>query len=215
MQTTNFTNPAPRGIRRASDAQHDGSGNNLVREHYINNIKTTKAKTSQGGDTATYLARPKTKPTETLKGKLNRWSSGYAEFIPQGSKPSNRTMFRQLGNSSFYRSEGEKESSYSLHINVDGKSDDPVAEMFEQFKLLTAEQQKTKPQLDTESEGRMLFDNGESLQVWLDSAKGEVCILSRLQCSAQIERQLLQAQSQMNVTLGRYRQDIISHTLNK
>ena len=124
-------------------------------------------------------------------------------------------MFRQLGNSSFYRSEGEKESSYSLHINVDGKSDDPVAEMFEQFKLLTAEQQKTKPQLDTESEGRMLFDNGESLQVWLDSAKGEVCILSRLQCSAQIERQLLQAQSQMNVTLGRYRQDIISHTLNK
>ena len=215
MQTTNFTNPAPRGIRRASDAQHDGSGNTHVREHYINNIKTTKAQTSQGGDTATYLARPKTKPTETLKGKLNRWDSGYAEFIPQGSKPSNRTMFRQLGNSSFYRSEGEKESSYSLHINVDGKSDDPVAEMFEQFKLLTAEQQKTKPQLDTESEGRMLFDNGESLQVWLDSAKGEVCILSRLQCSAQIERQLLQVQSQMNVTLGRYRQDIISHTLNK
>ena len=176
--------------------------------------KTTKAVSLQGGDTANYLARPKSKPAETLKGKLNRWDSGYAEFIPQGSKPSNRTMFKQLGNSSFYKSEGEKESSYSLHLNVDGKSEDPVAELFEQFKVLTAEQQKSKPQLSEGSEGRMLFDNGSSLQVWLDSAKGEVCILTRLQCSPQIERQLLQAQATMNVTLGRYRQDIISLTNN-
>lgn len=177
--------------------------------------KTTKAVSLQGGDTANYQARPKSKPAETLKGKLNRWDTGYAEFIPQGSKPSNRTMLKQLGNSSFYKSEGEKESSYSLHLNVDGKSEDPVAELFEQFKVLTAEQQKTKPQLNTEAEGRMLFDNGSGLQVWLDSAKGEVCILTRLQCSPQIERQLLQAQAAMNVTLGRYRQDIISLTNNK
>lgn len=177
--------------------------------------KTTAAANPQGEETATYLARPKTKPTETMKGKLNRWDSGYAEFIPQGSKPSNRTIFKQLGSSSFYKSEGEKESSYSLHLNVDGKSEDPVAEMFEQFKLLTAEQQKSKPQLATEAEGRMLFDNGGTLQVWLDSAKGEVCILTRLQCSAQIERQLLQAQAAMNVALGRYRTEIVNSGNNK
>ena len=80
-----------------------------------------------------YLTRPKTKPSETLKGKLNKWDNGYAEFVPQGQKPSNRSMLKQLGNSSFYKSEGSKESSYSLHLNVDGASQDPVAEMAELF----------------------------------------------------------------------------------
>ena len=70
-----------------------------------------------GGDPATYVTRPKGKPSVTTKGKLNEWDNGYKEFIPQGQKPSNRTMLKQLGNSSFYRSEGEKESSYSIHIN--------------------------------------------------------------------------------------------------
>jgi hypothetical protein len=75
-----------------------------------------------------YTARPKGKPDESLKGKLNKWNNGYAEFIPAGSKPSNRTMLKQLGGSSFYKSEGEKDSSWSLHLNVDAKDcADPVA----------------------------------------------------------------------------------------
>ena len=155
-----------------------------------------------------FLSRPKTKPAETLKGKMNKWDNGYAEFIPTGTRESNRRMLKQLGNSSFYKSEGEKESSYSLHLNVDGKSEDPVAEMFEQFKLLTAEQQKQMPQLPEGSEGRMLYDNGSSLKVWHDTARGEVCILTRLECNPQIERQLLQLQGDMGRTIGRYRNEI-------
>lgn len=159
-------------------------------------------------DNTKYLARPKTKPTESLKGKMNKWDNGYAEFIPTGTRESNRRMLKQLGNSSFYKSEGEKESSYSLHLNVDDKSEDPVAEMFEQFKLLTAEQQKQMPQLPEGSEGRMLYDNGSSLKVWHDTARGEVCILTRLECNPQIERQLLQLQGDMGRTIGRYRNEI-------
>ena len=173
-----------------------------------------KAQSLSGGDSATYVSRPKAKPDETLKGKLNRWDNGYAEFVPQGQKASNRTMLRQIGNSSFYRSEGEKESSYSIHVNVDGESQDPVAEAFEIFKVLTADQQKVQPKLPEGTEGRMLLDNGDSLKVWLDSEKGEVCILARLHCSPQIERELLQAQAAMNVTLGRYRSEILN-THNK
>lgn len=165
-------------------------------------------------DNSKYLARPKTKPTESLKGKMNKWDNGYAEFIPTGTRESNRRMLKQMGNSSFYKSEGEKESSYSLHLNVDGKSEDPVAEMFQQFQLLTAEQRKQMPQLPEGSEGRMLLDDGKT-QIWLDNAKSEVCILTRLQCSPQIERQLLQAQATMNVTLGRYRTEIITNNNNK
>ena len=161
-------------------------------------------------DKTTYVTRPKGKPEVTTKGKLNEWSNGYKEFIPQGQKPSNRTMVKQLGNSSFYKSEGEKESSWSLHLNVDAKDcDDPVGALYEQFNMLTQEQRKTEPKLPEGSQGRMLFDNGQGLQVWLNTEKGKVSILTTLDCSPDIERQLLQAQSMMNVTLGRYRQEIL------
>lgn len=158
-----------------------------------------------------YVARPKGKPDESLKGKLNKWNNGYAEFIPAGSKPSNRTMLKQLGSSSFYKSEGEKDSSWSLHLNVDAKDcADPVAALHEQFLFLTEGEQKQKPKLPEGSQGRMLFDNGEGLQIWLDHETGKVSILAQLDCSPNIERLLLQVESQMNVCIARYRQDIIN-----
>ena len=161
-------------------------------------------------DNITYVTRPKGKPEMTTKGKLNEWANGFREFIPQGTRESQRQMLKQLGDSSFYKTEGKKESSYSLHLNMDGESADPVGEMFEQFLVLTEGQRKEKPELAKGTEGRMLFDNGRSLQVWHDQANGEVSILARLKCSPQIERELLQAQAQMNVTLGRYRAEIIN-----
>lgn len=161
-----------------------------------------------------FLSRPKSKPQETLKGKLNKWDNGYAEFIPTGTRESNRRMLKQLGNSSFYKSEGEKESSFSLHLNVDGKCEDPVAEMFQQFMLLTEGERKQQPQLPEGQQGRMLYDNGGSLKVWHDTARGEVSILTRLECNPQIERQLLQLQGDMGRTIGRYRNEI-TKPLNK
>ena len=163
---------------------------------------------------ANYLNRPKTKPNETLKGKMNKWENGYAEFIPTGTRESNRRMIKQLGNSSFYKSEGEKESSYSLHLNVDASSVDPVGEMFQQFQKLTAGERKEMPQMPEGSEGRMLYDDGSSLKVWLDTQKGEVSILARLECSPLIERQLLQLQADMGRCIGRYR-DEICKAINK
>lgn len=178
--------------------------------------QTTKAKSLHSGDSATYVTRPKGKPSVTTKGKLNEWDNGYKEFIPQGQKPSNRTMLRQMGNSSFYRSEGEKESSWSLHLNVAARDcADPVGEMFDQFMHLTEGERKTAPKLPEGSEGRMLYDDGQGLQVWLDTTKHEVQIMTRLECSHQIERQLLQAQAAMNVTLGRYRQEILNNQYNQ
>ena len=159
-----------------------------------------------------YVARPKGKPDESLKGKLNKWNNGYAEFVPAGSKPSNRTMLKQLGSSSFYKSEGARESSWSLHLNVDAKDcADPVAALHEQFLFLTEGEQKQKPKLPDGSQGRMLFDNGEGLQIWHDTETNKLTILTQLECSADIERQLLQAQAQMNVVLGRNRKDLINN----
>ena len=161
-----------------------------------------------------FLSRPKTKPSSSTKGKLNEWDNGYKEFVPAGTRESNRTMLRQLGDSSFYKNEGKKESSYSLHLNVNGESQDPVAEMLDIFMHLTEEQRKSLPKLPEGSQGRMLLDNGEGLQIWLDSETGKVTIQAQLDCTPKIERQLLQVESQMNVCIARYRQDIIN-TNNK
>ena len=173
--------------------------------------QTTTAQSLPSGDSASYQTRPRRKPDSSTKGKLNRWEgSDYLEFVPAGSKPSNRTMLRQLGDSSFYKSEGEKQSSYSVHLNCDGKSEDPVGELLDQFLVLTEGQRKQLPKLPEGSEGRMLFDNNEGLQIWLDRERGKLSILTELDCNTNIERMLLQAQSQMNVCIARNRQEIIN-----
>ncbi len=156
-----------------------------------------------------YVTRPKGKPDVTTKGKLNEWSNGYREFIPQGTRENQREMIKQLGHSSFYKTNGRKESSWSIHLNCDGKSADPVGELLDQFLLLTEGERKSTPTLPEGSEGRMLFDNGQGLQIWLDKEHGKVCFMTTLDCDNNVERMLLQAQATMNVTLGRYRQEII------
>ena len=158
-----------------------------------------------------YVGRPKGKPDMTTKGKLNEWSNGYREFIPQGTRENQREMLKQLGDSSFYKTNGKKESSYSLHLNVDGKSEDPVSELFDQFLVLTEGQRKQLPKLPEGSEGRMLLDNGMGLQIWHDRERNQLTIMAQLECTADIERQLLQAEAQMNVVVGRNRKDLVNN----
>lgn len=161
-------------------------------------------------DNTTIVSRPRRKPDSSIKGRMNRWdNSDYCEFVPTGTRESNRTLLKKLGDSSFYKSEGEKQSSYSVHLNCDGKSEDPVAELFDQFLHLTEDQRKALPKLPEGSQGRMLLDT-ENLKIWLDGERGKLSILTELECSPQIERLLLQAQSQMSVTVARYRTDIIN-----
>lgn len=157
------------------------------------------------------VSRPRRKADHSVKGTMKTWEgTDYCEFHPVGKRESNRTELKRVGDSSFYQTKGEKESSFSIHINVDGSSADPVNEAREIFNVLTAEQAKQKPTLSEGSQGRMLLDN-EVLKIWLDSERGKLSILTELECSPQIERMLLQAQATMNVCLGRYRQEILNH----
>ena len=159
-----------------------------------------------------YVGRPKGKPDMTTKGKLNEWANGYREFIPQGTRENQREMLKQLGDSSFYKTIGKKDSSWSVHLNCDGKSEDPVGELLDQFLLLTEGQRKQTPKLPEGSEGRMLFCNGDGLQIWHDRENNKLTIMAQLECTADIERQLLQAEAQMNVVVGRNRKDIIKNS---
>lgn len=179
------------------------------------NQTSVKAQSLPSGDSATYIARPRRKPDNTTKGKLNEWDNGYKEFIPQGQKASNRNMLKQLGNSSFYKSEGEKDSSYTFHVNVPGDTADPVGEAYDILRVLTEGHCKSAPSMPEGSEGRMLYDDGQTLKVWLNTKGGKVSILTELDCNPNIERMLLQAQAQANVTIGRYRQDILNSEKKK
>ena len=161
-------------------------------------------------ENTTVVSRPRRKPDSSMKGRMNEWDNGYKEFIPAATGESRRNVLKQLGPSSFYKTEGQKESSYSIHVNVDGESADPIGEAFDIFKALTEGQRKSVPTLP-EGEGRMLLDDGQGLKIWLDTEKHKVSILTELECTPDIDRMLLQAQAQMNVTLGRYRQDIINN----
>ena len=173
--------------------------------------QTTTAQSLPSGDMGTSVARPRRKADSVVKGSLHKWEgTDYAEFHPvKGKDEPTREMLKQVGNSTFYKNLGKKESSFTLHVNVDGESQDPVAEIYEIMDVLTKEQRKTLPKLPDGSQGRMLLDS-DVLKIWLDGERGKLSILTELECSPQIERLLLQAQSQMSVCIARYRQDIIN-----
>lgn len=167
-------------------------------------------------DNKSLVSRPRRKPDSSIKGRLNRWdNSEYCEFVPTGTRESNRTEIKRVGDSSFYKTSGQKESSYSLHVNVDGESQDPVAEIYEIMDVLTKDQRKQQPKLPEGSQGRMLLDNGQDLKIWLNHETGKLTILTELECSPSIERQLLAAQATMNVTVGRYRSELVNLCINK
>lgn len=174
---------------------------------------TPKAQSLPGGDSATSVTKPRRKADSIVKGSLHKWEgTDYAEFHPvKGKDEPTREMLKQVGNSTFCKNLGKKESSYSLHVNVDGKSQDPVSEIYEIMDMLTKDQRKQTPELPEGSQGRMLLDNGENLQVWLDHETGKLTILTQLDCSPDIERRLLQAQATMNVCIGRHRTEILNN----
>lgn len=162
-------------------------------------------------DNTTMVSRPRRKADHSVKGTMKTWEgSDYCEFHPVGKRESNRTEIKRVGDSSFYQTKGEKESSYSLHVNVNGDSQDPVAEIYEIMDVLTKDQRKTQPKLPEGSQGRMLLDNGQDLKIWLNHETGKLMILTELDCNTNIERMLLQAQATMNVTVGRYRNELVN-----
>jgi hypothetical protein len=125
---------------------------------------------------------------------------------PQEPRESNRKMIKQKGKSSFYKSEGEKESSYSIHINVDANDPDPVATMQERFNELTKGELKSELKLLVK--GKLLYET-PVLQVYLNKTQKQVIIKTTLDCGPTIERELLQLQGDMGRVIGANYSEII------
>ena len=141
-----------------------------------------------------FIEKPVGKPVKNFRARVKMYDNDVVVVNPMEPRESNRRMIRQKGKSSFYKSEGEKESSYSIHINVDANDPDPVATMQEAFNDLTKGELKTEPKLQVK--GKLLYDS-EYLQVYLNKTQKNVVFKTTLPCSPTIERELLRLQSEM------------------
>ena len=153
-----------------------------------------------------YIEKPEGKPVKKFKARVSLYPNDVVVVNPQEPRESNRKMIKQKGKSSFYKSEGEKESSFSIHINVDGNDPDPVATMQEQFNELTKGELKSELKLIIK--GKLLYET-PVLKVYLNKMLKKVVIQTTLDCGPTIERELLQLQGDMGRVIGANYSEII------
>ena len=153
-----------------------------------------------------FIEKPEGKPVKNFRARVKMYGNDVVVVNPETPKESNRRMIKQKGKSSFYKSEGEKESSYSIHINVDANDPDPVATMQEQFAELT--KGELKSELKMKVKGKLLYDS-KNLKVYLNKTTKDVVLQTTIGCSPTIERELLQIQAEMAKVIGAYYSEII------
>ena len=153
-----------------------------------------------------YIEKPEGKPVKKFKARVSLYPNDVVVVNPQEPRESNRKMIKQKGKSSFYKSEGEKESSYSIHINVDANDPDPVATMQERFNELT--KGELKSELKLQVKGKLLYET-PVLKVYLNKTQKKVVIQTTLDCGPTIERELLQLQGDMGRVIGANYSEII------
>ena len=153
-----------------------------------------------------FIEKPDGKPVKAFRARVKMYGNDVVVVNPETPKESNRKMIKQKGKSSFYKSEGEKESSYTIHINVDGNDPDPVATMQEQFNELTKGELKSELKLIVK--GKLLYET-PVLKVYLNKMLKKVVIQTTLDCGPTIERELLQLQGDMGRVIGANYSEII------
>ena len=153
-----------------------------------------------------FIEKPEGQPVKNFRARVKMYGNDVVVVNPMESRESNRKMIKQKGKSSFYKSEGEKESSYSIHINVDANDPDPVATMQERFAELT--KGELKSELKLKVKGKLLYDTPK-LKVYLNKTSKQVVLQTTLDCGPTIERELLQLQGDMGKIIGANYSEII------
>ncbi len=153
-----------------------------------------------------FIEKPEGKPVKKFKARVSLYPNDVVVVNPQEPRESNRKIIKQKGKSSFYKSEGEKESSFSIHINVDANDPDPVATMQERFNELT--KGELKGELKLQVKGKLIYDT-PVLQIYLNKTQKQVIIKTTLDCGPTIERELLQLQGDMGRVIGANYSEII------
>ena len=119
------------------------------------------------------MAEKKESKTMTVRGtaRIDRETGDVNFRAAQSGEPVQRNV-KKYGKSSFYETEGEKQSSYVCHLKVDKDAVDPVADMRDQLEHLTANLRKKEP---AAPRGKFLLDK-PGLVVIHNRKAGEVSV---------------------------------------
>lgn len=112
------------------------------------------------------------KSPRKVRGTATFHDDDSVEFQPWGNGEPVQKSVKKKGDSRFYETEGEKQSSYIAHLKVAKDSSDPVAEMYEQLQYFTKSLQKNEPK---EPKGKRLLDK-KAVQVWHKKADNKVIV---------------------------------------
>ena len=114
-----------------------------------------------------YTKRPTVKPDEKVEGRLLKWKgTDYVAFEPVQKRDQDhpaRTYLKETKNVSFYKNEGEKENSYSLHVNVDGSTPDAPAVLLQKAAEALKPLLKKEPQIASNT---LFIRDTDELKVW-------------------------------------------------
>lgn len=118
------------------------------------------------------------------------------EFIPQREGTPVQIGVRKRGESRFYETEGEKQSSYVAHLKVPKDSADPATEMMEQLQYLTSGIAKKEP--PTPKSKRLL--DRQDLRVWHRKNENKVIIQMEIDTTArgELSSQLFNLTAEIN-----------------
>ena len=114
-----------------------------------------------------YTKRPTVKPDEKVEGRLLKWKgTDYVAFEPVQKRDQDhpaRTYLKETKNVSFYKNEGEKENSYSLHVNVDGSTPDAPTALLQKAAEARKPLLKKEPQIASNT---LVINDTDELKVW-------------------------------------------------
>lgn len=135
-----------------------------------------------------------------VKGTATIYNDGKINFDPQREGRPVQKSVRKKGESSFYETEGVKQSSLVAHLKVSRDSDDPVSEMYEQLGELTKDYQKKEA---PKPKGKCLLDK-DGVTIWLNKSQQKVFVHMELdvQNIFLIQKQLFNLTSSVNSCLA-------------
>lgn len=121
------------------------------------------------------VEKPLGKPIERIAGRLLRFEgTDYVEFRPVAKKETEtRNVIKSGKGISFYENKGEKDNSYSLHVNVGSDCKDPASEILSRVQDTLAPLTKKEPKVPT---AKFLIDK-EELKLWSRKDKKQLCAM--------------------------------------
>ena len=131
-----------------------------------------------------------------VKGTAIFHADDSVEFTPQGEGTAVQRNVKKRGESRFYETEGEKQSSYVAHLKVNRNATDPAAEMFEQLDFLTKPLQRQESKLPR---NKALLDL-PGVRVWHRRQENKVIVMMEITPTAtgELSSQLLKLTQDVN-----------------